>query len=346
VRYHRDVELIVVGGGPAGLEAAIAAAAGGVRSVAIVDHRRRWGEPVRCAELVSRDVGRLLPLPDNCVAGVIESVRWFMDGREQGLVPFPGYVLSRARLEASRAERAAELGVELLQPATATRIRGRTVEVKRDGAAITLRARHVIGADGPRSMVRRAMGIDGALLAPALQATVETSWSPREAWFHFHHDVVPGYAWWIPRDGTAHVGVMVDPAARRRLPQLLRAELRRFASSGSAGGIAVRRTTGGWIPIDGPSPRTAADGMLLCGDAAGQVEPLTGAGIEKALTCGRLAGTAVAGARDPEGAYERSWRAELEARLAESALRRRLLAACDPGRLADAVASAWGFDRV
>ena len=339
----------VVGGGPAGLQAAIAAASAGVDSVVVIERRRSWGEPVQCGELVSRDIERLVEVPDECVVSRIEALRWFVEGRDRGVVPFAGYVLSRPRFERHLAQRASSLGVEVLQPARVTRVQDATLEVSASDGPLVICAEYVVGADGPRSRVRRALGVRPAELAPALQATVETTWAPPEIWFHFRHATSPGYAWWIPRGATAHVGVMVEPGRRSELRRLLQEEVDRFVRAGLAVGGARLRMVSGAIPVDGPPPRTAGDRTLLCGDAAGQVDPLTGAGIENALVCGSLAGRAVAQAARGVGSaptlYEGYWRAAIGDRLADSLRRRRALAESDSAGLADAVARAWQLDR-
>ncbi len=62
-------------------------------------------------------------------------------------------------------------------------------------------------------------------------------------------------------------------------------------------GAVIHRHTGGLIPVGGivgPTSALGAAGVLLCGDAAGLTNPITGAGINAAVISGRLAGEAAA----------------------------------------------------
>ena len=90
--------------------------------------------------------------------------------------------------------------------------------------------------------------------------------------------------------------------------------------------------------------------MLLCGDAAGQTDPLTGAGVYNAVVCGQMAGEAVAQAvrQGKEGRifkYEESWRSLFEKRLSEALTFRQRLAACSAADYGGIVLEAWGVRR-
>jgi geranylgeranyl reductase family protein len=111
---------------------------------------------------------------------------------------------------------------------------------------------------------------------------------------YFEHDLPFGYAWVFPEaEGLSNVGVYIRAdayAARRsKLPQLLADFIarhpERFAQAEPAGDIRS------WsLPLAPRGARTAADGLLLAGDSASFVDPLSGEGIWQALHSGRLAG--------------------------------------------------------
>ena len=163
-----------------------------------------------------------------------------------------------------------------------------------DGATVTMRGQQasaavLIGADGVNGQVARSAGVGGGIvygialegngpLRPRQQgrATVEVG-------------VVPGgYGWVFPKDGHANYGVGGWASEGPRL----RRHLRRLCD---AHGIDANRLTdlhGRRLPIRRTS--TARRGpVLLVGDAAGLVDPLSGDGIYEALLSARLAAAAI-----------------------------------------------------
>jgi flavin-dependent dehydrogenase len=127
----------------------------------------------------------------------------------------------------------------------------------------------------------------------------------------------PGYAWVFPKREHLSVGVL----AARRGTKGLRAELERHRARYGLERARLRELSGCVIPVR-PRARCSRPGVLLAGDAAGLVDPLTAEGISLALESGRLAGRAVADAEgDPARAaelYARGLRREIlpELRLA------------------------------
>jgi flavin-dependent dehydrogenase len=159
-------------------------------------------------------------------------------------------------------------------------------------------ARFVIGADGARSRVARALGLDvnrrfivGAeLVHPIASGTTAPA-------FHCVLDprVAPGYLGWVIDDGHhAHVGVAGYPHAMRTgIRHLLDAFAADAPGRATPAGPIERR--GGPIPVGGVLRRLACPSGLLVGDAAGAVSPLTAGGLDPCLRLSEVAAAVTVG---------------------------------------------------
>jgi geranylgeranyl reductase family protein len=335
-----EADVVVVGGGPAGSTFAFHVARAGF-SVRVLEEHPNIGYPVQCAGLVSRRV-----------LGLAESQR-FVRAAVHGATVFSpslnsvtfraveprAYVIDRAGLDILLADRAAragasfELGVRfdrLLAPANADCRLGLRDS---NGDGHELHARLVVGADGVTSAVARAFRLRRPVeILPAFEA--EFPQSPGDAdqvEVYLGNGVAPGlFGWWIPDGfGGARIGVATRAGtvtAREYFERLLARLRRRF-------GTPVRNPTAyivSGIPI-GEVPKTSGDRVLLIGDAAGQVKPLSGGGIFTGMRCAELAAqAAVAALRENNlsairlAEYDRRWRAELGEELSKALYLRRL----------------------
>jgi digeranylgeranylglycerophospholipid reductase len=300
-----DCDLLIIGGGPAGLIAAREAArAAPDLAVVVVERDDAVGAPVRCGEgvgsagiaefieprvgdadaaWISRRITRVVfRAPDGTTVRVAE-----------GDV---GYILDRTRFEPALGAQAVDAGADI-------RTRADAWGMVRDGSRwrvhvrahedMEIRARVVVGADGVESAVGRWAGIDTRVrsrdMESCAQYVVETDdMDPDAIVLHFGDHVAPGgYAWVFPKGArSANVGLGVlglraeGRSAMAWLDEYIAANFPNAAISGrTVGGVIVAPTLG----------RTVADGVLLCGDAAHMINPLSGGGIVNAMKAGRLA---------------------------------------------------------
>lgn len=285
-------DVLVVGLGPAGASAARAAAKAGARVVA-VDRREVPGLPVQCAEFVPLSLGQEVPDLRESVVQPIDAMDTFTEGDGPRRDPLPGWIIDRARFDARLAASAAEAGADCRFGVAITAVGPDGVDLA-DGTR--LRPRVLVGADGPRSAVARAIGREIRVFAHTRQVTVPLL-IPHRATDIFLSATMPGgYAWLFPKGDVANVGLGVDASARAHLRVLLEGLLAQLAREGR---IAwdVLATTGGLIPAGGPLDPVGRLGevdVLLAGDAAGLTNPITGAGIASAVISGRMAGEAAA----------------------------------------------------
>lgn len=303
-------DVLVVGGGPAGLVAAreLAARAPGLEIV-LIERDRAVGTPVRCGEGVgARGVAEFLdPCGADWVARRITRVVFRApDGTEVRVAEGDvGFILDRTRFEPALAAEATALGVAIrtgVEAVGMTRSDGRwRVALRTPGGDETLAARLVIGADGVEGMVGRWGGLDTRVPARDMESCAQDvvcgiDIDPDAIVLHFGHQVAPGgYAWVFPKaPGVANVGLGIV-ALRAEPGCSARTYLDRYLAANFPGSARTGSTVGGVI-VHPTIKRTVAEGLLLCGDAAHMINPLSGGGIVNAMKAGRLAARVAADA--------------------------------------------------
>ena len=145
-------DIIIVGAGPAGSSAAIAAAQRGVK-VLLVDQRQRIGVPVQCAEFVPQWISRVVPFSSTSVVQTIERMITYLPDGSTYEMKSPGYMLDRSIFDKELAASAVQEGAHL---SVQTRVTGLTPEgvvIEGGEGKKFIRSKVVIGADGVRSSV-------------------------------------------------------------------------------------------------------------------------------------------------------------------------------------------------
>ena len=353
-------EVVVVGGGPAGSTAAHRLATRG-HDVLVLEEHGRIGLPVQCAGLVSQ---RVLDL-----AGATSFVRTSVRGASVfgpslGSVSFKAdapraFVIDRGALDVHLADRAARAGARyrtgLRFDGIVRRENGRTVlgVTDVDGGTGEVAARLVVGADGVSSAVARAFRLRRPVeILPAFEAEYPRSpGDVEQVEVYLGRRFAPGlFGWWIPDGaGGARVGIAADAdgtSARVYFDRLLDYLARRF---GSRLASPTAYLVSG-IPI-GSVPKTHGAGVLLVGDAAAQVKPLSGGGIFTGMRCAEIlaevADDALRRGDVSESAlaeYDRRWRAELGEEFRRALYLRRLFTRLSDPELDAVVAALAGAE--
>ena len=306
-------QILIIGGGLGGLSAARAACRAGAESVVVIERKRCWGRPIQCAGYVPRLLRRDVPFDTATVKARTETLDVYLRGELLRSIRAPGYILRRDRLEQQMAEAAMEAGATCLQPARALSIGEGSVVVQIGKERAEIQAEIIIGADGPRSATRRAMGLPDPEMAAGLEWELPLTAPLEAAEIHLMPEYGAGYAWVFPYGETAGVGLALDLLHPGNLRELLDDFVSQMVERGKLRRARPTTTVSGLIPVGGPVARTAVDGKALVGDAAGQTNPLTGAGVMAAVTCGEMAGQAAAeavaaGAPSVLERYEEEWR--------------------------------------
>jgi len=305
-----DVDVLVVGAGPAGAVAAWHAkqAAPGL-DVVLLERDRAVGAPVRCAEGVGDAGLREFANPDGAdwvSRRITDVIFQAPDDTEVVLANCGvGWVLDRTRFDAFLAARAAAEGATVLVGAEATAMARNGdqrwhVRVKERGRDDVYRARVVIGADGVETMVGRWAGLDTRVPARDMESCAQyvlqgIDFNPDAIYLQFSNAIAPGgYAWIFPKGvGVANVGLGV--VALKSDGRNARQYLDDWVTRRFPGGTRTGYTVGGVI-VHTTIKQTYADGVLVAGDAAHMINPLSGGGITNAMKAGRLAGKTAAAA--------------------------------------------------
>ncbi|GAA0553679.1 geranylgeranyl reductase family protein [Paractinoplanes ferrugineus] len=304
-------DVVVVGAGPAGAAAAIAACRAGA-SVLLLDQAtfprdKTCGDGIATAAVEVLESLGVTGVTDGYPA--IGRLRLVSPGGSTVArpLPRPAYTVPRKVFDDRLVRAAVAAGAEL---------RRHTVRAFRDERAGPVvvdgrfEAAVLIGADGAGSVVRRTLGFPGnpaghlALAirgyAPAPNLTEQVIVTTERQW--------PAYAWSFPiGNGTANIGygevLRREPLSRAYLLE----RLHDLLPVGEPTGLRAHH-----LPLSTRRPPPGRGRTLLAGDALSLINPFTGEGIFYAVLSGALAGTAAA--RGPQSVTER-YRAALRQRL-------------------------------
>lgn len=328
-------DVVVVGAGPAGSTAAYITSRAGL-STLLIEKRQEIGSPVRCAETISRVRLPEFVKPDpKWISNVVHRVRMIAPDRSSvDLLPHKdhqeGLVLDRKVFDRHLAEMAALAGAHV-------RVKTRVVGLRKEGDAVKgvrirsgekeeeIPAQIVIGADGVESQVGRWAGLPSGLSLSDIVVCVQYVMTgvelEEEDHLHIYYgrEFAPGgYAWAFPKGQHVwNVGLGIRPLTPGVAGHTAKHFLDTFVAKMFPGAVPVSLGMGA-VPIDGRLFQLSASGVMLVGDAAHQVNPLTGAGITNAMKCGVMAGeTAVDACAKGDvsqgelSRYERRYRREL-----------------------------------
>lgn len=339
-------DLAIIGAGPAGSAAAIGALhARSDLSVLLVD-RAQFPRDKACGDGIAPHVLELLTAVG--VTGLLDDhvpvsrLRLERGGvRVARTMSRPGWVSPRTVFDARLVTAACDAGAELIQH----RVRDVTIGAEHVTLDDSITARVVIGADGANSKIRATTGLPQGPTALALRGYAPTPPARRgEQVIAFGTTPQPSYAWSFDRgDGLANVGYGELLSGRRSTlsRQFLLARLEALLPGATVGGTGWR---GHHLPLSTCRWPHPPGRVLLAGDAAALVNPLTGEGIYYAVATGLLAGRAAAAIKDSEGAdpgriYRQEVRSSLAGHLRHTAVAARLVRAgpvLDAGMLAAA----------
>jgi digeranylgeranylglycerophospholipid reductase len=332
-----EYDVLVIGAGPAGSCAARYAAEAGCDTL-LIEKRPEIGTPVRCGEgIAKRWLDEIQLEPSNrWVANEIDGARiispdgstLFVDESLAGNEC--GFVIERDLFDRALARRAAKAGADIMVKTSARgliREDGRVVGARceRMGKRIDVRASIVIGADGFESQVGRWAGIDTWLRPRDMDACLQYTLmgiegDPRFNEFHLGSMAPGGYLWIFWKgDELANVGVGVNLAKCRRRAAA-KHYLDRFieARPELSKGKVIEEMAGG-VSVSRPVDRSVVDGLMLVGDAARLIDPVTGGGILNGCISGMMAGETAGEALEAEDCsehflmrYEKRWRDRME----------------------------------
>ncbi len=287
-------DFAIIGGGPAGSMAAWQLAKLGY-SVAVFEEHRSIGLPVRCAGLVSEHVIKMHN--EGIINEIKGAVVIFPDGKEVviGGDRIHAFVIDRHIFDKSLAEAAMAEGVEYFL--------GRKVKkiLEKEYFEIEeIKARYVIGCDGPNSMVAKQFNMGSIKFFNAIQGYGKYEMDSEYVKIFLSNEIAPGFfAWIVPAD-RARIGLAT-------LKKNVRSYFNSFLKKIDA---EVEEITAGLIPFG--LRKLAAKKVALAGDAAGQVKATSGGGIYAALMAGTILAKHAENFEEYEKEYMRSVGKELK----------------------------------
>lgn len=327
---HGSIEmrdLIIIGGGPAGCRLAMLLAES--CDVVVIEEHERIGEPVQCAGLISPRCA-----DDVTRASILCKIRDFVlhspSGKELALHSKEpkGVVIDRAKHDSLLAEAALRKGAEILTRTKATdlTISGESVRITLQSAETSkeIDGQLVIGADGPKSLVRKSMGFEGFdLFYYGAQASGRLKEDKNEGaveMFLGNKFAPDFFAWKIPAGDSVRIGLCSSKEGTpfNLLESFLKSRFPDFEPQSRQAGL---------IPVGALGDLSKGRAVLI-GDAACQTKPLTGGGIY----LGKMAAEMLAEAIKAEGPsivagelYDKMFKTEFARELSKAWRLRRIL---------------------
>jgi digeranylgeranylglycerophospholipid reductase len=319
-----DYDIVIVGCGPAGSTTARRAASEGMR-VLLVDKRQELGAPIQCSGALSANALEEAGVEANAefIQEAVYGFGVYHESGEQTILDYRqikpekygsgvdkkplGYVVDRRRFDrflVTLAERAGAelwlktegLGYQPLADGTCD------VYLRKFNREMRIRTKVLVGADGLQSQVGKWAGLHTHIkmteLASCLQFVVDRVETDGLLEIVTGHEWAPGgYAWLFPKGhGYAEVGLgvirtMTQENAQWHLDHFIQNSFLKKRLQHAR----ILELHGGGVPLAAPLRTQYAPNLILVGDAARHVNPITGGGLHTALTGGLIAGKFLAG---------------------------------------------------
>ncbi len=326
-------DVIVVGGRIAGSVSSLFASKNDL-NVLMVEKRQEIGVPLQCAEATTEKTFKILGIKpsDKYIRTPIygadlhspDGNSFRMEGDNE-----KGYILDRKVFDKSLAIESANAGTDVMVKTTVKDLIIRNGKVcgvitKHLGETMEIEADLVIAADGIESNVARMAGLNSNWSTNDICSCVQYKMTgiptdPNYMQFYFGNEVAPGgYLWVFPNDnGVTSIGIGVRSSKKTAYDYL-----NNFVSNYN--GKIIEINVGG-VPVSGSIKKTYADGLMVVGDSAGHVNPITGGGIDLTAACAKIAGSVAAEAIENNDTsakflkrYEDMWKAEIGEHLKRS----------------------------
>jgi digeranylgeranylglycerophospholipid reductase len=324
-------DVVVVGSGPAGSVTSRFVAESGAK-VLVIERRAEIGVPVLCGEGISRKIDDW---------DMIDGKRWIANSMDGARIYSPdgtmvklaadmagnetGYVVYRDIFDQELAKKAAIAGVKFMMNTKAVGL------LKENGKISGIKAKHfddefeikadiIVGADGVESKVGQWGGINTVLKPKDLETCAQYTLAGvdcKDAYcdFYLGREIAPGgYVWVFPKGkDVANVGIGI--LASLSEAGMAKKLLDKFIASHSdlKKGQPLRFLAGA-VPVSMPV-ETVRDNLMLVGDAARHVDPITGGGLTHCLEGGKIAGEVIGKAvemqdfsADVLSEYEKGWK--------------------------------------
>ena len=327
-------DVVIIGGGPAGLFAGTRLAAAGFRTILLEEHAS-VGEPVHCTGVLAADAFHEFNLSRRSVLNQLTTARFRSPAGHEVIYAADraeAVVIDRRAFDQDLLEGAMSAGVVIERGTRVTGVQVDTAGVTVRTSADEYRARACILACGANYSLHRQVGLARPRLFLHTAQLELAAARPGDVELHFGAEVAPkGFAWVVPvsRPGEqcARIGVMCDGDAPRYFHRFAGRVAARWGIASPVLGAPRQKM----LPL-APISRTFADRLVAIGDAAGLVKPTTGGGIYYSLVSAAIAADTLGDAMSVDdlssrrlSRYEDQWRERLSAEF-QAQTRLRLLA--------------------
>ena len=318
-----EFDVAVIGAGPAGSSTAYYAAKAGL-NVIIIDQRKAVGEPVQCGEFIpsTKEMERIIPrvkdqkelfdIDESLIKMRTNKIKFISPKDREYEMDFEGFTVDRRFFDKYLAKKATDAGAELMIGTKYLSLKDNVIKLDKG----EVKAKVIVGADGFKSNVAKDAGMEvNHVLCPCMLGQVDGDFEPTVEMF-FGTVAPGGYAWVIPKEGGANVGLGIQKTGNVSLRNMLN-DFLKMRKLGK-----IHDLSAGFVPISGPIPQTVKGNVMIVGDAAGQVMATNGGGIPISMICGRIAGNVISEHfknKVPLTKYEEEWRANVGTEL-ENAL--------------------------
>lgn len=305
----QNYDVLVVGAGPGGSSAARFAARSGLKTL-LIEKRPDIGSPVRCGEGLSKEwmkEGEIKPNP-HWISDEVKGARIYGPSEKKAIVLTAekagnevGFVVERDKFDKEMAALAAEAGSDIWVKSPALQVikdgeRVVGAKVRHNGNMEEVRAKIVIAADGFESEFGRWAGLKSIILAKNdIISCVEYRMKNVDSDvdftdFYLGSCAPAGYIWVFPKgEKEANVGIGVTITQMKD-----RFDVRNYLDSwikkhpGYSKGKTIQYITGG-VSVSKVKEKITLPGLMLVGDAARLIDPITGGGIANAYISGKYA---------------------------------------------------------
>ena len=339
MKYTCDV--VVVGAGPGGSMAAKHAALGGLDTI-LIEKKAEIGAPLRCAEGVSRrrliEVG-IEPDPKWISQEILGSIMRSPSGHTLKMIEAHGdhgvgYVLERHLFDKAIAEQAACAGARIMMRTGCTGVikdaDGNPIGIhaRSMGADIEIYAKCIVAADGFESQTARWAGVDTSVSPNDIDTCIQYRMTNVDIEHEFCEFLVGsaapgGYVWIFPKGkGIANIGLGIQGSKCKEKADPKYYLDKYIEKDERLRNGQILEIAGGAVSTSAGLECSVANNLVIVGDAARVINPLTGGGIYHACMTGKLAGEIISrctknGSFSKEALmeYDTAWRAKIYSEL-------------------------------
>ena len=297
-----NYDVIIVGGGPSGSMSAIEIAKAGY-SVCILEKDRDIGMPVRCGEAIGyTGLTQFFSPKSEWIASEIKGANLIAPGGIKLNIPFrdeTGFILNRRIFDYDLSRIAVSHGAEVYTKSYVKEliiendfIKG--VVLNHLDKEVKMKAKLVIGADGIESRIGRWGNIKTSVKMKDMESCVQYSVAninveSDQMTMYVGEEYAPGgYLWIFPKgDGFANIGIGIsgkyskNKSAKKYMDDFI---LQNYPD------VSILTTVCGGVICSKPHKNPISNGLMLVGDAAHQINPMTGGGIASGMRGGQIAG--------------------------------------------------------